>query len=72
MKTLKDTGKASYNVIFVGETGVGKFIALELIANVLAINHYHFGILAHTAELKPRVRPIQPASMNSQAGTAPW
>ena len=53
MKTSKDTGKASYNVILIGEAGVGKSSALELIANVLAgndIDHYNFGILEHTTE----------------------
>lgn len=53
MKTSKDKVKPSYNIILVGETGVGKSSVLELIANVLAgndIDHYNFDILEHTTE----------------------
>jgi energy-coupling factor transporter ATP-binding protein EcfA2 len=53
VKTSNNKAKASYTVLLVGETGVGKSSALELIANVLAGNgsdHYDFNILDHASE----------------------
>ena len=44
---------APYNILLVGETGVGKSSLLELIANVLTGNdtdHYNFKTLDHTNE----------------------
>src|SRR5258706_3519485 len=44
---------APYNILLLGETGVGKSSLLELIANVLTgndIDHYNFKILDHTNE----------------------
>jgi energy-coupling factor transporter ATP-binding protein EcfA2 len=41
----------SYNILLVGETGVGKSSLVELIANILTgndIDHYNFEILDHT------------------------
>ena len=53
IKTSKDKAKPPYTVLLVGETGVGKSSALELIANVLTgkgIDHFDFEILHHTNE----------------------
>jgi len=53
VKTTNNKAKASYTILLVGETRVGKSSVLELIANVLAgngIGHYDFGILEHADE----------------------
>ena len=45
--------KASYTILLLGETGVGKTSALELFANVLHgndIDHYDFKVLEPTTE----------------------
>ena len=45
--------KASYTILLVGETGVGKSSFLELIANVFAgnnIDHYNYDVLDHSNE----------------------
>lgn len=54
IKTAKHKTNAPYTILLLGETGVGKSSALELIANTLAgndIDHYCFNILDHTNEL---------------------
>ena len=53
IKTSNTKVNASYTILLVGETGVGKSSALELIANVLTskdIDHYDFEILDRTNE----------------------
>jgi len=53
IKTVKNQVKAPFTILLLGETGVGKSSALELIANVLAgndIDHYDFSILDHSNE----------------------
>ena len=53
IKTSKDEAKPPYTILLIGETGVGKTSALELIANVLTgndIDHYDFDILDRTYE----------------------
>ena len=48
-----DKTNAPYNILLVGETGVGKSSLLELIANVVMgndIDHYNFKVLDHTNE----------------------
>ena len=53
IKTVKTQAKAPLTILLLGETGVGKSSALELIANVLAgndIDHYDFSILDHSNE----------------------
>ena len=54
-KGITKTSKnhASYTILLVGETGVGKSSVVELIGNVLAgndIGHYDFNILDHANE----------------------
>jgi len=49
----KNSVKAPYTILLVGETGVGKSSVLELIANVVSgneMNRYNFGILDGTNE----------------------
>ena len=51
IKTLKNVARAPYTILLVGETGVGKSLFLEYIANVLAgndVDHGNFDILDHT------------------------
>jgi len=53
IKTSKNEAKASYTILLVGETGVGKSSVLEFIANVLAgndIDHYNLDVLDNTNE----------------------
>ena len=53
VKTSKNSAAPSHTILLVGETGVGKSSALELIANVLVgndIDHYDFNILNHANE----------------------
>ena len=52
IKTVKNKARASYTILLVGETGVGKSSVLELIANVLMgnVDRYDFDILDHTNE----------------------
>jgi putative ribosome biogenesis GTPase RsgA len=53
IKTARNQAKAPYTILLLGETGVGKSSALELIANVLTgndIDHYDFNILDHSNE----------------------
>jgi len=53
IKTSREDVQAPYTILLVGETGVGKSSALELIANVLIgkrIDHYDFNILDHSNE----------------------
>ena len=54
IKTSKNETQAPYNILLVGETGVGKSSVVEFIANVLAgndVDHYNFDILDRTNEL---------------------
>ena len=54
IKTSKNEAKAPYNILLLGETGVGKSTFLELIASVLAgkhINPYNLDDLDHTNDL---------------------
>ena len=51
IKTSNNKAKASYTLLLVGETGVGKSAVVEFIANVIAgndIDHYSFGVLDQT------------------------
>ena len=53
IKKSKSETKAPYTILLVGETGVGKYSVLELIANVIAgndIDHHNFNILDRTNE----------------------
>lgn len=53
IKTMKHTTQSPYNILLVGETGVGKSSVLEFIANVMAgnnVKNYDFGILDITNE----------------------
>jgi polynucleotide 5'-kinase involved in rRNA processing len=48
VKRPRNKAKAPYNILLVGEAGVGKSSFVEFLANALAgndIDHYHFGIL---------------------------
>ena len=54
IKTSKNEAKAPYNILLLGETGVGKSTFLGLIASVLAgkhINPYNPDVLDHTNNL---------------------
>ena len=53
IKTAKNQAKAPYTILLLGEIGVGKSSALELIANVIAgndVDHYDFNTLDHSNE----------------------
>lgn len=50
---IKSSKNAPYTILVLGETGVGKSLVLEFIANVLRgkdIDHYDLKILNHTNE----------------------
>jgi len=54
IKTSRNEATAPYNILLLGEPGVGKSTFLELIASVLAgkhINPYNLDILDHTNDL---------------------
>ena len=54
IKTSKNEAKAVYNIVLLGETGVGKSTFLELITSVLAgkrINPYNPDVVDHTIDL---------------------
>ena len=53
VKTSNNKAKASYTILLVGETGVGKSSFLQLIANVFAgnnIDHYNYDVIDHSNE----------------------
>ena len=68
IKTSKNETKA-YNILLLGETGVGKSTFLELIASVLAgkhINPYNIDVLDHTNDLT--TNSIQLCELKSKNG----
>jgi len=53
IQTRANPEKATYTILLVGETGVGKSSLLQFIANALhgnGVDHYDFDILDHTNE----------------------
>ena len=62
---IKSKEKAPYTIFLIGETGVGKSSALELIANVLigsGLDDYDYDILTHANE---QGGPIKQRQTNS-------